>query len=89
MASPFSSKNANLIPTWSKLAKHPTTFQPYNPFGIFSVDQGFGSGGFGDLPFGENVISKVVFTTAWTPEVPPSDSFTTVQGHVATSWTGQ
>ena len=69
MSSPFSSSEARIVPTWTGVTgpEEPTTFVPFNPFGTFMVDLGYGSGGYGDFSYGEGDIGSVTFTTVWAP----------------------
>lgn len=66
MSSPFENQGSRVVPTWSATTAPNTVFTGYNPFGTFTVDAGYGSGGYGDLPYGEGTTSQVTFTTTWT-----------------------
>lgn len=66
MSSPFSSNTGRVILAWEKQAIPARKFVPYNPFGTFVIDQGYGSGGYGDLPYGEGIVGSVTFSTTWT-----------------------
>jgi hypothetical protein len=70
MSSPFDVIGSRVVPVWGNPADtpaEPTTFVPYNPFGTFTIDYGYGSGGYGDLPYGQGVLGEVTYTTIWTP----------------------
>lgn len=88
MSSPFSSLDSRIVPSWVLLSEpsDPSPFVPYNPFGIFTVDLGYGSGGYGDLLYGQNVMSEITFTTDWTGQTGPSTNFTTVTARIVPIW---
>lgn len=68
MTSPFSDSQPGTgrsAQPWTPQSVEPTAFVPSNPFGIFAIDLGYGSGGYGDLPYGQDLFAQSTVTTAW------------------------
>ena len=66
MSSPFTSSNSRVVKTWVAQTHEPSTFVPYSPFGTSVIDAGYGSGGYGDLPYGQGIQTQVTYSTEWT-----------------------
>lgn len=66
MSSPFTNSDGRNVQSWSEVTAPSTVFSGFNPFGTFTIDAGYGSGGYGELPYGQGTLSQATFTTEWT-----------------------
>lgn len=87
MSSPFSSSSGRVVPTWTAQSVPAGTFVTYNPFGTFTLDFGYGSGGYGEFPYGQGMLGEVTFSTEWTSVEPADNTFTTVYNVSTVVWT--